>query len=513
MVAEATALEARQVTKAFGGVAALKSVDFKCRMGEVHALLGENGAGKSTLIKIMTGAMSPDAGTVTVNGIVQGFRSPLDAQAAGIGVVYQEFQLFTQMTVAENICAASNSDVSTFGFVSRRRMNERAASILASFGIDVDPRRLISDLDAAERKLVEISRALQHEPQYLFLDEPTAALEPKETHRLLSMIDRLRSHGTGIILVTHRLQEVSDVADRATALRDGAYAGTLSRDDFSRETLSELVVGRAVEEHLGPEHPAGATRLQLAGLRLRDDASPIEISVGDRELVAVIGLIGAGVSRVLRTVAGAVPTPKATTLVVDGVRISFASPRDAQAHGIGFVSQDRKALGMFPLRSSSENIAMPSLSRFSRLAFSGRAAMRDAARGCEAVFDIRWTSPDQIVGSLSGGNQQKVMLSRWRVRGSSILVIEEPSQGVDIGARLQIHDYLVGFARDGGAVLFSSSDLDEVRDIAHRIYVMHAGEIVAEFKNDGEQQVGRGVLTQAMAAMREANEEPGGSDE
>ncbi|MDO8310057.1 MAG: sugar ABC transporter ATP-binding protein [Actinomycetota bacterium] len=512
-MADADALRAEQVTKAFGDAAALKSVDFVCASGEVHALLGENGAGKSTLIKIMTGALAPDAGHVSVNGVVHHFRTPLDAQAVGIGVVYQDFQLFPHLTVAENICAVSPSDVSRAGFLSRRRMNEKAAGILASFGVEVDPRREVRSLDAAERKLVEISRALQTDPQYLFLDEPTAALEPKETHRLLSMIDRLRAHGKGVILVTHRLQEINEIADRATALRDGEYAGTLDKSTFSREALSELVVGRAVEQHKGPQHSPGSVRLRLKGLALRADAAPVEITVRDRELVALIGLVGAGVSSVMKVAGGAEPTPKEADYVIDGEATGLRSPADAQARGIGYVSADRKAQGMIPLRSAAENIAMPSLRKLGRGPFVHRNAFREAANTCQQVFDIRWASPDQPVGSLSGGNQQKVMLSRWKVRESTVLVIQEPSQGVDIGARLQIHDYLVDFAKSGGAVLFSSSDLDEVRDIAHRIYVMHAGEIVAEFANDGGHQVSRSLLTQAMAAMFDSEQKERASDE
>ncbi len=502
------ALVAEQVTKAFGDALALKSVNFTCNAGEVHALLGENGAGKSTLVKILTGAMMPDAGKIVVNGRSHNFRSPLEAQAAGIGVVYQDFQLFPRLTVAENICAASVGDVSRAGFLSRRRMNEKAEGILENFGIDVDPRREVRTLDAAERKLVEISRALQSDPQYLFLDEPTAALEPKETHRLLSMIDRLREHGKGIILVTHRLQEISEVANRATALRDGEYAGTLSRDQFSREALSELVVGRSVEQHRGPSHAPGEVRMRLRGLRVREGSTEIDISVCERELVAVVGLIGSGVPNIMKVAGGAVATPKGASIYLDGADLELHGPADAQSRGIGFVSDDRKGQGIVAKRSAAENIALPSLSRFGG-PFVHREAFRKAADNCQSTFDIRWSSPDQAVGSLSGGNQQKVVLSRWQVRGSTLLVIQEPSQGVDIGARLQIHEYLVEFAKSGGAVLFSSSDLDEVRDIAHRIYVIHSGEVVAEFVNSSDHPVTRGQLAQAMAAMIDSDEKQG----
>jgi ABC-type sugar transport system ATPase subunit len=328
------------------------------------------------------------------------------------------------------------------------------------------------------------------------------------------MIDRLRAHGKGVILVTHRLQEISDVADRATALRDGRYAGTLERADFSREALAELVVGRTVEQHLGPRHSVGGERLVAENLMVRSEARPVDLVVRERELVAIVGLVGSGVSTIVQVLAGALPTPRDARLVLDGDVVRFNGPGGAQGRGIGFVSADRKGEGIVPLRSSAENMAIASLRRFSAGPFTRRSAMRREARVCRDLFDIKWTSPDQPIGSLSGGNQQKVVLSRWHVRGSTLLVIQEPSQGVDIGARRQIHDYLVNFAHDGGAVLFSSSDLDEVRDIAHRIYVVHSGEVVAEFRNDGEHQVSRGVLTQAMAAMVDSSgQEIGGVDE
>jgi len=499
-----SALSADRVTKSFGDAIALKAVDFQCNAGEVHALLGENGAGKSTLIQILTGAMSPDHGSVNVNGKSHSFRSPLEARLAGIGVVYQDFKLFPHLSVAENICVASPAHVTRSGFLSRKRMNDKAAGILANFGIAIDPRRQVRLLDAAERKLVEISRALQTDPEYLVLDEPTAALEPKETHRLLSMIDRLRKHGKGVILVTHRLQEVREIADRATALRDGEYAGTLTRDQFSRDALSELVVGRTVEQHVGPDHSPGEVRMSMSGLVLRANSAAISVEVRERELVAIVGLIGSGVPSIMKVAGGAVATPKSACLVLNGKNVRLRGPMEAQEKGIGFVSDDRKGNGIVPLRSSAENIALPSLRRFGG-PFAHRNAFRHAAVNCQQMFDIRWTSPDQPAGSLSGGNQQKVVLSRWIVRESTFLVIQEPSQGVDIGARLQIHDYLVEFARSGGAVLFSSSDLDEVRDIAHRIYVIHAGEVVAEFVNNHEHPVSRSRLTQAMAAMIDIN--------
>ncbi len=494
-------LRAEEITKSFGGARALKAVSFECLRGEVHALLGENGAGKSTLIKILTGALTPDDGAVVVDGEVQDFRNPNDARAAGVGVVYQDFHLFGHLTVAENICAASEESFSRGGLVSRARMNERASELLASLGIDLDPRRRVGGLDAAERKLIEIARALERSPRYLFLDEPTAALEPRETHRLLEVIHRLRDSGTGVILVTHRLGEVIDVADRASALRDGAFAGVVEQTGFSGPVLAALVVGEAVAEHEGPAHEPGDVVLDVRGVRMRPDAAPVEFAVRERELVAVIGLVGSGVSGLLNALGGVQAIPSGGAVTFRGRAFAPSSPQAAQNQGIGFVSQDRKEKGIVPMRSCAENIALPSLRRFGKWGFASRGQMVAAANTCQSTFAIKWSSPRQPVSGLSGGNQQKVVLGRWLVHKSDFLIIQEPSQGVDIGARQQIHKHLVEFAAAGGSVLFSSSDLDEVRAIAHRIVVMHAGEVVREFDNSKHSSVSRTDLTQAMADL------------
>jgi ABC-type sugar transport system ATPase subunit len=490
-------LTAAGVTHRYGGVAALTDVDFDVSTGEVHALLGENGAGKSTLVRVLTGALLPDAGELSIDGRPLRFSSPRDAQAAGIGVVHQDYHLFPDLTVAENVCAVSVHAPSRARIVDRRRMVATARDLLADLGIDVDPRRRAGGLDAAERKLIEIARALLQRPRFLLLDEPTAALEPRETDRLLQVIARLRDRGTGVILVTHRLGEVCRVADRATALRDGRNVGTLPQQELTPTSLTHLIVGSAVSELAGPGHPAGPAALRVRGLRLREDAAPIELHVGQRELVAVIGLVGSGVPAVLGAVAGSVPRRDAS-ITLDGRPVRIAGPRDARGLGIGFAPEDRKRTGLLLGQSIAANMGLGSLSSWSRGGFTQRSALRAAAQEAGEVFDIRCRSVDQPVGALSGGNQQKVLLGRWHVAGVSTLVVQEPSQGVDIGARHEIHKHLVAFAAGGGRVLFSSSDIDEVRAIAHRIYVLHAGEVSAVFDNTGPERLSRAALTEAM---------------
>jgi len=501
----APALVARGVTQRFGGALALNDVAFEVRGGEIHALLGENGAGKSTLVKVLTGALTPTAGEILIDGEVQSLRSPRQAQSAGIGTVYQDFHLFPHLTVAENMWSASLPPA-IFGVTSRRRMYASARDLLESFGIDVDPRRRVGTLDAAERKLIEISRALLLKPRYLILDEPTAALEPRETVRLLTVMQTLRERGAGVILVTHRLGEVVEVADRATALRNGLNVGTLDRSAITTQSLAHLIVGQEVNQETGPEHaPREAIALSVTGLSVRPGCSPVEVNVHEGELVGVIGLVGAGVSQVMNVASGAIASK--ATVTAGGASRRFRNRIQAQRAGIGAVPVDRKAAGLVLEATIAENVGLASFEQFSRLGFTRRRSLRQAAKASQGVFDIRCRSVDQPVSSLSGGNQQKVMLGRWHLAGSPILVIQEPSQGVDIGARQEIHRYLIDYARGGGAVLFSSSDLDEVRTLAHRIYVMHGGVVVAEFDNGGPGAPSRRELTHAMAKAPSTQEE------
>ena len=497
-MSETSTLVAQDITHRFGGALALDSVNFDVRGGEIHALLGENGAGKSTLVRILTGALTPDSGLVVINGEGWRLRNPRQAQDLGIGVVYQDFHLFNHLSVAENIFSSSPHPPSRFGVSARRDMYAQSHELLASFGIEVDPRAQVSSLDAAEKKLIEICRALLRSPHYLILDEPTAALEPRETSKLLGVIDQLRARGTGVILVTHRLGEVAEIADRATALRNGVNAGSLTASEFSLESLAHLIVGQEVLVETGPQHVPGPTKLKVSDLQIRKDSRPVEVEVGARELVAVIGLIGSGVSTVMDTAAGAIVS-RGARVEVDGISHQFRSRGQAQSLGIGAVPIDRKATGLVLGASVAKNTGLANLESYSRAGFTSRKKLRNAAEKSKELFDIRLQSVDQPVQSLSGGNQQKVMFGRWHQNGSSILVIQEPSQGVDIGARQEIHRYLISFAEQGGTVLFSSSDLEEVRVLAHRIYVMHAGEVVSILDNTGADRPSRQALTQAMA--------------
>lgn len=497
-------LHASSVTHKYGGMIALNDVSFEVRQGEVHALVGENGAGKSTLVKILTGAIRPTFGTLSIDDEAFEFGSPADAQAAGVGVVHQDYNLFPHLSVATNIAGVvPGGGIRRGPLTDRKRLMEVARERMSILGMDLDPRRLVGGLDAAERKLVEIARAMVRKPRFLLLDEPTAALEPRETERLLNVIASLRERGAGIILVSHRLGEICQVADRASALRDGRAVGSLTQQELTPRALTHLMVGDDVQEHEGPGHPAGAPYLELTGLQLREHTEPIDIEVREREIVALVGLLGSGCGAVLETVVGARPQHDAH-ITLEGKPVSIHDPADAVALGIGYAPEDRKRFGLVMVRSIKENMGLASLRRWSKLSFTRTAQLETAAREGQTLFDIRLQTLDQPVSSLSGGNQQKVLLARSHLAQARLLVLNEPSQGVDVSARRAIHDYLIQFAAKGGSILLSSSDIDEVRAIAHRIYIMHSGEVTDVFENTGSARPTRKEVTEALVHDRRA---------
>ena len=493
------ALSAEHITHRFGGPPVLRDVSFDVRPGQIHALVGENGAGKSTLVKVLTGALVPTEGDLRIDGVIRHIGSPRAAQALGVGVVHQDYNLFPDLSVAMNICGIGVDTGSGWPPSTHRRRSRRAArAFLDELGIDIDPDLPAGKLEAAGRKIVEICRALIHRPRYLLLDEPTAALEPQETRRLLDVMTSLRDRGTGIILVSHRLGEIVDVADRATALRDGVNVGSLRRGEITPEKLTRLMVGSDVEQLDGPAHPPGAERLAVRGVRLRPSARPVEITVHDSEVVAVVGLLGSGCVDLLSVVTGTRPADEGT-VEIDGTPVRLTSPGVAARLGIGYAPEDRKRLGLVMSRSIRDNMTLTSLPRWTRFGFLRRRALNAAvAEGAER-FDIRCRDLGQTVETLSGGNQQKVLLARLGLARSRVIVLHEPSQAVDVGARRAIHEYIVEFARAGGSVLVSSADIDEVRAIAHRVYVLHGGEVVGEYRNVGPSRPSRSVLSHAIA--------------
>lgn len=471
-------LAARSVGRAFGSVRALHGVDFDVVAGEVHALVGENGAGKSTLVKILSGALAPSQGRVEVDGRPVSFGDPRQAIAVGVVVVHQDYNLFEERSVADNVIGIHHAP-RVGPFLSRRQVAQRTRDVLASLGADLDPWQAVGELGAGERKMVEIARALADRSKVVILDEPTAALEPAETEVLLSLVERLRGQGQGVVVVTHRLDEVCRLADRATVLRDGRRVGTLAGADISSDRLVTLMLGRAPEP---PPPPATAVRgdrpaLAVHGLALSPGRRSLSLAVHRGEILGLTGLTGSGAVDTLRCLGGL--GGRRVVAEVHGRAVRLRSPAAALAAGIGFIPEDRKGAGLVLPQSVASNIVMADIGSVVRRGWLRRRRRREIAERYRSTLDIRCADVDQPVEDLSGGNQQKVLIARWVHAGVSVLLVEEPTHGVDVGARLAIHRQLLDLAAAGGAVAMVSSEPEELLALCHRIAVFYGGELVA----------------------------------
>lgn len=476
-----TVLRAHDVTKRYGGTRALSGVGIELATDEVVGLLGGNGAGKSTLVKILTGVVQPDDGHLGIDGEPLSMRTPAQARRAGIGVVHQHTQLFRGQSVAWNMFVGAFPRRAGV-FIDRRALAVRGEELAASVGVELDMTAPVESLDPPGRKTVEILRALAVRPRFLFLDEPTAALESRETSQLLALMRRLASNGTGIVFITHRLAEVLATADRVVALRDGAVSGQLARDALDADTLVRLVADAEVPDHVSPQHaPEDRVVIDLRGARIRRDAPPFDLTVRAGEIVSCVGLVGSGATALTGALVGA-GTLRADSFTVSG-RARPQSPRRALRAGVGFVPSDR-AEAVQPQQSVSLNLIGPWLSRFSTAGWLRKARIRAATASAGDAFRIKYASLDIPISSLSGGNAQKVMIARWMIGGVTVLVLNEPTQGVDVLARSQIHQSIIDFAAAGGAVLIATTDLQEARSLSHRLLVTHGGQLVSEYRRD-----------------------------
>jgi ABC-type sugar transport system ATPase subunit len=482
-------LVARSIRKRFGGVRALDRVDFEVRRGEVHALVGENGAGKSTLMHILAGVFPPDAGSIEWEGREStGFADENAAQRARIAIVFQERSLFGPLSIAENIFAG-RQPVDRWGFIDRREQRRRSSALLARVGLDADPDMPVERLSSARQQLVEVAKALSIDAQLIIFDEPTAALTLAETETLFRVIGQLRDRQLGVIYISHRLEEVFRIANRVTVLKDGRGEGT---DPVGRVTSRDLVsrmVGRGLDPRRHrPERPSedAPVALEVRGLTDPPGCRPrlVEVSLRVRagEIVALAGLVGAGRTELALAIFGSRPDVRGD-IFVQGRRIQPRSAADAIAEGLGYLSEDRKEDGLFLEMSVADNIlAVDRRERggWRHDARAGRAAANELCRSLRVVC----RGPDEPVGRLSGGNQQKVALAKWlRVR-PSVLIVDEPTRGVDVGAKAEIHELLFELARGGTALVVISSELPEVLAVADRILVMREGRLVGEIGRD-----------------------------
>ncbi|MEU8376406.1 sugar ABC transporter ATP-binding protein [Micromonospora sp. NPDC048894] len=474
----ASLLTLRGIRKSFLGVRVLDGVDLDVAPGEVHAVVGENGAGKSTLMKIVSGGYAPDGGTVEVDGAPQVFRGPRDAQRAGIGIIHQEFNLLPDRTVAENVHLGH--EPVRRGLVDRRAMRERTGQLLASIGeTTLAPDAMVGGLGVAQQQVVEIAKALALDARVLIMDEPTAALADHEVELLYGLVRRLQQRGIGLLYVSHRLTEVFDLSGRITVLKDGRRVTTVNTADTNTDDLVRHMVGRELSSY----YPDRATSDDLGPVRLavRDAGNrklhAVDLQLRAGEVLGVGGLQGSGRSALARALFGVTPfTTGEVTL--DGRPVRLRSPRSAMRAGIVYVTEDRKGEGIVPRQSVLDNALLAT--RAVGAARSGRAARTRRVRELLATVEVRAAGDDQEIRFLSGGNQQKVVLARWLALDPQVLLFDEPTRGIDVGAKSAIHDLVRRLARDGAAVLMISSDLPELLGMSDRIVVMRDGRIAGE---------------------------------
>jgi rhamnose transport system ATP-binding protein len=470
-------LDARNISKSFAGLRALHRVSFDLRAGEVHALIGENGAGKSTFIKIVTGAETPDAGTIAVGGAVVPHLDPHVSRDLGIAAIYQQPSLFPHLTVAENI-AMSLERGTLWRRIDRDARRRRAAELLERIGASLDPETRVAALTMPEQQVVEIAKALSADARIVIMDEPTASLSEREVGRLFGVIGRLREHGVGIIYISHRLEEIAAIADRVTVLRDGETIATRPAAEVSRAELIRMMVGRELDA-VFPKRDvaAGEMALEVRGLtNRRSGVHDVSFCVRRGEIVGFAGLVGSGRTQLAETIFGLTPAD-AGDIVVQGRRVRIRAPSDAIALGIGYVPEDRRQHGVVLEMSIAANTSIANLAAISRGGLIDRAAEDAVAERYARRFRIKAPSVAAEVGSLSGGNQQKVALARWLSIGPAVLILDEPTQGVDVGSKAEIHALMQELAAEGMAVIMISSELPEILGMSDRIAVMHAGTI------------------------------------
>jgi monosaccharide-transporting ATPase len=475
------------ISKAFPGVVALEGVDFALRRGEIHALMGENGAGKSTLIKILTGVEQPDAGTIDLEGRPVQARSPQHSQALGISTVYQEINLCTNISVAENILLGR--EPRRFGSIHWRRMNELAAQALARLGIEIDVARPLGSYSVAIQQMVAIARALAvASAKVLILDEPTSSLDLNESRRLFEVMRRLKGEGLGIIFITHFLDQVYQISDRITVLRNGRLVGTFDTAALPRVELVAKMLGRAVTDldamaraRAGAEPAGDGPRVAEArGLGLRGTLAPTDLELRAGEVLGVAGLLGSGRTELARLIFG-LETPDSGALLIGGKKVDHFAPRESLRRGVALCPEDRKAEGIVGDLSIRENIVLALQARAGWLRFLPAQRQYELADQYIRLLGIRTPSPDQLVKNLSGGNQQKVILARWLATQPQLLILDEPTRGIDVGAKAEIQKLVLELAEQGMAVLFISSELDEVLRTSSRVVVLRDRKKAAEY--------------------------------
>lgn len=472
-------LTMKGITKSFPGVKALQDAGFSLLPGEVHFLLGENGAGKSTLMKILSGVYTKDSGEIRIYDELVDIDSPRTAAAHGIGIIHQEMNLVPELTVWENIYLGRElTDV--FGFMKAEVMKRQTETLLAKLGSDIDPGAVISTLSIGEQQMVEIGKALSCETKILIMDEPTAALTERETERLFEIIRQLARDGVGIVYISHRMEELFALSNRVTVLRDGTYVGTVETEKITFNELIKMMVGRDITTRF-PKQVAklGTEVLRVEGLGRGGELADITFHVRAGEIVGMAGLMGSGRTEVARAIFGADPLEKGT-IFLDGQPCNIKSPADGIRAGIGFITEDRKHQGLVLAMSVGENMSLASLGAFSHRGFIHEQQENEMIANNITQLKIRTPNAQQLVKNLSGGNQQKVVIGKWLATYPKVLIMDEPTRGVDVGAKAEIYQIMNMLTAAGVGILMISSELPEILGMSDRVLVMHRGRIAAE---------------------------------
>ncbi|MEE9514710.1 MAG: sugar ABC transporter ATP-binding protein [Candidatus Brocadiales bacterium] len=467
------------INKHYPGVRALIDVDFEVALGEVHALVGVNGAGKSTLIKILSGATRMDKGEITLGGKRLHITSPHKAIDLGISVIYQEFNLVPELSVAENVFLGREPR-SAMGFVEYRRMYKEVDALLETLGTAIKARTKVSTLGVAQQQLVEIARSLAVEARIIAMDEPTAALSLQEAERLFSIVRRLKEEGRGIIFISHRMEEIFKISDRVTVLRDGRLVATRRTDEIDRNELVEMILGKSLKKYHSVREtvPEGEV-LRVEGLTRRGVLDDIHFSVREGEILGIAGLVGAGKTELARAIVG-LDRVDGGSVILRGEPRRFRSPIEAIRAGIVLVPEDRKNLGLILGLSVRDNISLPNLLSFSRGGFINKRKELKAVGEMITSLTVKTPSEKQLVKNLSGGNQQKVVLAKWLLKGERVFILDEPTRGIDVGAKVEIYQLINNLVKQGVAVIVISSEFEEILELSDRIMVMHAGRVEGE---------------------------------
>ncbi|MEJ8824105.1 sugar ABC transporter ATP-binding protein [Variovorax humicola] len=474
----------RNLSKSFPGVRALDRAQFELLPGEVHALMGENGAGKSTLMKVLAGVYRKDEGEILVDGQAVDVESPRAAQALGIGIVHQELNLMNHLSAAQNIFIGREPRGRFGMFLDEPALNAKAETIFQRLRLQLDPRTLVGDLTVAKQQMVEIAKALSFDSRVLIMDEPTAALNNAEIEELFRVVRQLRGEGVGVVYISHKMDELRQIADRVTIMRDGQYIATVPMATTPMASIISMMVGRELSQEVPdiPDTSGNPIVLTVRGLKRGVAIKDVAFTLRKGEILGFAGLMGAGRTEVARAVFGA-DAIDAGEIEVHGKRVTIRSPQDAVGHGIGYLSEDRKHFGLATGLDVETNVVLSSLQRFTNAGmFLDQAAIEKTAKDYVRQLSIKTPSVQQLVRLLSGGNQQKIVIAKWLLRDCDILFFDEPTRGIDVGAKSEIYKLLHALAAQGKAIVMISSELPEVLRMSHRILVMCEGRVTGELK-------------------------------